>query len=190
MLTFDDLPTEIRCIIYKHLFAGRTLRYNPPRRHTTRSATRKARARTQLSTTSILYMSWKSLREARPVLLKTAVIQLARLANNVTLTHECVIDTEFSNTISHVRLIGPSRRAFHVRDAIPAMVRVTDVMPNLKIVELNLAWTSSIYWKAGWLRSRIKESNFERMAWTQSIEFVDALMNDSAGGRTTYQSDN
>lgn len=102
MPTLDGLPSEVRRLIYEYLVAGQNLRYHPPALHDMRSETRPL-----LPITSILYVCRRSLREARPTLIKTATIYLDRVGDTVTLTHRAVIDTEFFSTISHIRMSWP-----------------------------------------------------------------------------------
>lgn len=185
MPTFDDLPTEVRCLIYEHLFAGQRLTHYPPLLQNTQSATRKARKHTQLPITSILYVCRKSLHEAMHVFLKTAIIHLPELANTLTVTHECIIDDDFSSTIAHVRLAVPSGGT--VRNTIPAMSRVLDVMPNLKTMELRVRPGRYVHWDADWLGRRIAGSNFEKMTWLQRVGFAMALLDDAADGYSTHQ---
>lgn len=143
---------------------------------------------THLPITSILYVCRKSLREARPALLKTATIYLFDHTNPVTLIRRAVIDAEFFWNISHARIQAPIGGWNGVEFAIPAMMRLLDVAPNLNTMTLCLGrgggtWPSaSVHWDAMVLRGKIDAANYDEMTFRERLEFAAALLEDTAGG--------
>lgn len=200
MPTLDDLPSETRCLIYEHLFAGQSLKYYPPVFHRTRSETLKIRARPVLLITSILYVCRRSLREARPALLKTATIHLKSPRIPRHLWPTPVGDAEFLSTISHVRISVPTPGPRVLKYAPRQMVvHFMNLMPNLKTVtldvELDLKLVCNprvpIQWDVRLLRRSINEATFTQILVQEPLAYVRALTDEVrreiASGHSVHQ---
>lgn len=144
MPTFEDLPVEVRGLIYEQLFAGRKFKYVPPAIHNTRSSTNKKTVRDDLSITSILCVNRKSLAEARPALLRTATVNIPRLVYTVRVHSLAFIEPEPLFLLAHVvlpltygSLAHPKHRSA-IQDSCTAVWSLLNAMPCLKSVILDL----------------------------------------------------
>lgn len=90
MVTFDTLPTEIRLEIYRHVFGGLQLRYIPyvplrcrhwkPDTERREPDVEELKQRGPCPDVSILFVSRKTLYEARPILLDSLVVDIELIA--------------------------------------------------------------------------------------------------------------
>lgn len=113
MATFDTLPSEIRIEIYRHLFAGSRLKYVSyiPRRfrqrrqvvwHDQRREWEPLDAPSHAPIIAMLFVSRKTLCEARPVLIESVKINVTQLAQLNWPTHPLNTNFKVGDILQHV----------------------------------------------------------------------------------------